>query len=483
MSMRTVLAALFSLLPMLALASQDEIRELLFEDAMAARGAADAVAAKTYSPRSYERGAETLADAERDFRINRPLERIRQGAAEAAVHFRSAAETARAAQESLSGLIKLREAALSVDGGLADEDSWLAGERRFREAIIEFERGDKKLAARRAGEAEAPYRQAELAGIKARYLNEARRVLAQAEEARAERYAPTTYARAKQLLAVASKELTEDRYDIDRPRDLARQAEVEARHALYLADYVRRARKEKIDAEALILAGEVPLRQIAGAADLSVNFHQGYELATVAIMDYIEALQDDLRNTRQDLYERNAQVDALETQLDSLESRLGGISEERKALEAELARQEREREQFARIETMFTDDQADVLRDGGEVIIRLVGTSFPSGQAAIEPTAYELLGTLIRAVDIFPNSQVRIEGHTDAYGSDSFNMELSQKRADAVLNYVLENSDIEAFRLSATGYGETRPIANNETEEGRARNRRTDVVIRPRATR
>lgn len=459
--------------------ADDQVRDLLFRDALQARAAADEVNAKTYSPRNYEHGSDAFADATRDLDQNRPLDRVRAGLAEAQQSFNSAAETAVAAQQELAALIKLRDAANSVNAGLHDTSTWQAAERKFRDAILEFERGDQRLAQRRASEAEEPYRQAELTAIKAAYLNDARRLIEQAGKARADRYAPRTLSLARNLLAEAEKELSENRYDTDRPRDLARQAQYEARHALYLAGVISEATRDQRDPEALILAGEEPLRQIAAAADLNARFDQGYAPTTQLLIEHIRDLQTSNRQLEQDLYERVAQVDVLERQLSSLEQQLGGVSEQRKELEIQLARQARERERFARIESMFTADQAEVLRSGGNVIIRVVGTSFPVGKATIEPSAFSLLSTLMNAIRVFPDAQIAIEGHTDSYGSDATNMALSQQRADAVRAYLMANMNIDTSRLSATGYGETRPIANNETREGRARNRRIDVVIRP----
>jgi outer membrane protein OmpA-like peptidoglycan-associated protein len=71
-----------------------------------------------------------------------------------------------------------------------------------------------------------------------------------------------------------------------------------------------------------------------------------------------------------------------------------------------------------------------------------------------------------------------VEGHTDSYGSDSANFILSQDRADAVRQFLIGNMGIDPERLSSIGYGETRPVATNETAEGRARNRRIDLVLR-----
>ena len=72
-----------------------------------------------------------------------------------------------------------------------------------------------------------------------------------------------------------------------------------------------------------------------------------------------------------------------------------------------------------------------------------------------------------------------VKGYTDSYGGDNTNLESSQNRADAVREYLLANMAIDKEDIDAVGYGETLPIANNETLEGRARNRRVDLVIEP----
>ncbi len=108
-----------------------------------------------------------------------------------------------------------------------------------------------------------------------------------------------------------------------------------------------------------------------------------------------------------------------------------------------------------------------------------MGLTFASGSSDIEPEHGELLEKVSRAAGVFPRSQLIIEGHTDSYGNDDTNMSLSRSRAEAVSEYLSAELDIEPFRISAVGYGETRPIANNETPQGRARNRRIDVRIEP----
>jgi outer membrane protein OmpA-like peptidoglycan-associated protein len=70
-----------------------------------------------------------------------------------------------------------------------------------------------------------------------------------------------------------------------------------------------------------------------------------------------------------------------------------------------------------------------------------------------------------------------VEGHTDANGSDSNNLILSQDRADAVKQYLVANAGVNPEKISSIGYGEARPVSTNETAEGRTRNRRIDLVL------
>lgn len=105
---------------------------------------------------------------------------------------------------------------------------------------------------------------------------------------------------------------------------------------------------------------------------------------------------------------------------------------------------------------------------------------FPSGRADLRPEAREILDVVIPVLEDIPNL-LRVEGHTDNVPINTprfpSNWELSAARATNVLRYFLANGGMRPVRLSAAGYGEYRPVASNETVEGRARNRRVDVVI------
>ena len=102
---------------------------------------------------------------------------------------------------------------------------------------------------------------------------------------------------------------------------------------------------------------------------------------------------------------------------------------------------------------------------------------FESARASIDPDSAGLLDRLIETALRCPTANIEIAGHTDADGEDAFNQALSEKRAQAVKDYLVK-AGLPADRFTATGYGSTQPVAGNDTDEGKAQNRRIDFIVR-----
>ncbi len=471
-------ASMVILLSSTALA-QNALRETFFKDADAALVRADAVNAKLLAPRSYERAREAFEDAEDGLRRGRNIEYVRDKAAEATTNFNKATEAAKLARTVLAQVMKSRQDAANARAPQLAPEQWNDAQDAFGDAIRYLERGDLKRAKREDIEATALYRDAELIAIKAQYLNETRQLLEDAERARVKRYAPVTLSRAQQLLADAERELNENRYDTDLPRNLAQRANYEARHAIYLSEIVRKVRDRDLSVEQLVLDWEEPLREIAGAADVVPDMAAGHDELQVALVEYIDNLRADKQRLEQENEEYSVRLAEMEEEIRTLDERLGGATEERAALVQRLEAQARIKAQFEEVEKLFSRNEARVFREGDTVILRLVGLTFDSGQSEIKQDSFDLLAKVERAIDLFPRSDLVIEGHTDSHGGDELNQQLSQARAEAVRQYMINAMRIPDYRLIATGFGETQPVANNETAAGRARNRRIDIVIKP----
>jgi outer membrane protein OmpA-like peptidoglycan-associated protein len=104
------------------------------------------------------------------------------------------------------------------------------------------------------------------------------------------------------------------------------------------------------------------------------------------------------------------------------------------------------------------------------------GLLFDVNKATLKPASMTNLENLATILNKYPDTNILIEGHTDNTGSDEYNLELSEKRSQSVANY-LASLNVDPTRFTIMGYGESQPIADNETVEGRAQNRRVDLAI------
>lgn len=202
------------------------------------------------------------------------------------------------------------------------------------------------------------------------------------------------------------------------------------------------------------------------------------------------------------LSERELELDRLRQGEHRLRAKLQQDEESLKAEEAERARLERERadkEEEIRRLTQTRDDltkslQAEIAK--GDIRIQQVRDRltinmldrvlFDSGQARIKPSGLKVLKQVSEILKKVTDKQIRIEGHTDRVPigprlKDRFptNWELSAARATTVVRYLIEEGGVDRGNLSAVGYGDNRPVAENDTEEGRAANRRIEIVLYP----
>ena len=111
------------------------------------------------------------------------------------------------------------------------------------------------------------------------------------------------------------------------------------------------------------------------------------------------------------------------------------------------------------------------------MVITLRGIYFDFDRATIKPESRPALEDAAKILIQNPTIMVEIQGHTDSIGSDKYNQQLSERRAQAVVDYLVRELGIDSGRLTAKGYGESRPVADNSTEDGRALNRRVEFVI------
>lgn len=138
--------------------------------------------------------------------------------------------------------------------------------------------------------------------------------------------------------------------------------------------------------------------------------------------------------------------------------------------EADLERQ--------RLDLEAARKQLKVEENAQRVTMRLEGDAlFDSGKAQLRPEAETALAKIGVVLAQFPSAGVLIEGHTDSKGKPAVNLELSEKRAVAVREYLKKRADLSGINFTTRGFGESKPISPNDTEEGRQQNRRVEIVV------
>jgi OOP family OmpA-OmpF porin len=463
-------------------ATGQEVKTMLFKEANISLSAARDVHADFLAPKNFGEAMKYYRDAEDQLQKAKNLDDIRKNLRESIVYFDKAIEATRLAEVTFPNSMKARMDAQNTESAKFSTKLWTEAEEKFKAAATKLEDGDVNDARDEAGKAETLYRQAELAAIKANYLDETRMLLKKAEELDVEDRAPKSLKLAQQLVQQAEKELNENRYDTDVARSMAWQANYQAKHAIYLAGAIKQMKDKDQSWEDLMLASEKPLQQIAEKSDQLALFDTGLGKTTNDIIAYIASCQNRIDELNHDLNFYLAKSDLLDAQVAEMEKMYGNQVKEKSILAQQIADQAKTNELFLNMEHSFSPEEARVLREDNDIIIRLIGLNFPSAKATIEQKSFALLTKVRDAINAFPESTVSVQGHTDSFGGDAQNLQLSKDRAEAVKQYLMANSKLVVSQIEVIGYGESKPISTNETVTGRAANRRVEVVIHPAAS-
>ena len=170
-----------------------------------------------------------------------------------------------------------------------------------------------------------------------------------------------------------------------------------------------------------------------------------------------------------------AKAEAMVQQQAALEQQRAAEAETAKARQA-TAQSEAEKAQL-RAQLLSQLNSILQTRDSARgLIVNMSDVLFDTGSSTLKTGAREKLAKISGIVLAHPGLTLQIEGHTDSVGSDDFNQQLSERRADSVRDYLAEEG-VPGSTISARGFGKTQPVATNDTSEGRQRNRRVELVV------
>ena len=136
-------------------------------------------------------------------------------------------------------------------------------------------------------------------------------------------------------------------------------------------------------------------------------------------------------------------------------------------------------QQEAELRRQTAGTGVDVYRQGDELVLRMPsGITFPVDRYDIQPQFQSTLNQVAQTLSSYNQTYIDVLGHTDSTGSDEYNEALSQRRAQSVSDY-LSAHGVALARIGTRGYGEGQPIASNDTDAGRAENRRVEIKVVP----
>ena len=182
------------------------------------------------------------------------------------------------------------------------------------------------------------------------------------------------------------------------------------------------------------------------------------------------------------------ETDSLKKQLADANTRIAVMEQERAAKEAEIQRLTRTYTELSKaLESEIAKGDIKIKQVRDRLTINMVDrVLFDSGQSQVKPAGLKVLKQVSDILKNVTDKQIRIEGHTDNVQigvklRERFptNWELSTTRATSVVRFLIEEGGVPRENLSAVGYADTRPVAGNDTEEGRVANRRIEIVLYP----
>ena len=259
-------------------------------------------------------------------------------------------------------------------------------------------------------------------------------------------------------------------------------------------DSLEQARDSIATVEQQPLAGRVAARELAAAREALDEADRAYEerealpviehhayiaqryadisnelVAEANAREEVERSEEDRNRIIADARAREAEVAAREAEATAreLEVQARAAEEQRRAAETAQARNEDLQRELEDLEARETDRG---------LVLTLGDVLFDTGEATLKPGAATTIDRLAQFMRDYPERSVRIEGHTDAMGSDDANLGLSERRARAVREALVARG-LDAARIATLGFGEARPIAGNETPGGRQQNRRVEIVV------
>jgi OmpA-OmpF porin, OOP family len=418
------------------------------------------------APETFKKADQQLERAQREDRNNQ-AHNADEAARQGLKYIEQGNKFAGTAMEVLQEALGVRDKALEAGAQDYSRDQFQSADRQLEDATRAIEQGRIEEAKKRQPELMKLYSELEIEALKKGTVDMAKSKIEQAKQDGAGGEAPKTLKLAESQLTLAQSVLEADRTNTKKADEHANRAVRLAGTALEITRLSKMFKQQNYRNEDILLWYQEQLQAILRSVDNDIRFDQPQDTLVNNLKKAVDSLLESQEASRQEISKKQDRITELENQLNKQ------LSE---ANQAQLA-SEQEKQKFKDVKASFTLEEADVYSQDNDVVIAAHGFYFPVGSAEITTRNFTLLNKIASAIRQYPKATIKISGHTDATGNPATNLKLSVKRAESVSKFLSEVSGLNPAILSSEGLGDTKPIASNQTVEGRSKNRRIEVYI------
>ena len=386
---------------------------------------------------SFQEGTERLNEAKNELANNEDPKEIMNLTAKAKAYFQKAKKKANNKTYTPRQILESRKTAIN-HGARSDKQlnkRLIEIDHELRDSTDNF---SEELENEEYSKYQNDYLELKVNILQHNELNLARQVLEKAQSNDAEDKAPDTLSKTKKSIRAAENLIAKNSSDPN----------------TYLSSVKRANRAAKL------------LNDVMNKIDkMGEDTSEKVALKLVYQDRKIGKLSSQLEDVKGDLSQSKYSVDKITGKLQRKEQKLEKTS-------SKLTTQR----EIDEIRNNFDNDKAEIYQQGDKLIFRIKQIDFSVGSAKLPSDSLGLLTNIRSAIQELQVEEVAVHGHTDSTGSSELNQKLSQQRADAVAKY-LKSIDNEKIEITTKGYGESKPLTTNNTKQGRAQNRRVDIVV------
>jgi outer membrane protein OmpA-like peptidoglycan-associated protein len=362
------------------------------------------------SPGWFAKAETSLARAKKALGKGDEISEIMENVTKGRTQLKTADEMAQVARTTLPEVIKSREMARAAGG--TNINDYAGVEDDFLRLTKAIEENNLWLAQRDRSSVSKAFRELELRAIKDQTIGEVRKLLAQAENDGARKYAPHSLSMAQQKLKNTDAFITQNPYEKAKMQEMANDALFYAQRLVQMNKQSQKIRT--MESEEIARWIEDMLHQTTAKLSAPDMRNEPFATQVENMVESVSALQATHNFVIQQTKSQEAEIGALTQRIAALE----GESQEQRAAKERLAAEKEFNQKFSRIQNYFSPAETEVYKPGSQLVIRLKAIQFPVGKDTIMPNNYELLSKVQQSIRTFGEPDVLIEGHTDSTGSN-----------------------------------------------------------------